>query len=102
MVDFFKTIKLLYSKTKRSFRCECVKLGVLFLTAGSDLAGHRNVGKNKRTKYCEVIKLIVNKFQMQARQGVLFLTAGSDLAGHSNVGKNKRTKYCVVDKAYCK
>ena len=30
--------------------------GVLFLTAGSDLAGHRNVGKNKRTKYYEADK----------------------------------------------
>ena len=33
-----------------------VRQGVLFLTAGSDLAGHRNVGKNKRTKYYEAYK----------------------------------------------
>ena len=30
--------------------------GVLILTAGSDLVGRRNVGKIKRTKYCEVDK----------------------------------------------
>ena len=46
------------------------------------------------------IRLIVNKFQMQARRGVLALTAGSDLVGRRNVGKVKRTKYCEVYKAY--
>ena len=30
--------------------------GVLILTAGGDLVGRRNVGKIKRTKYCEVDK----------------------------------------------
>ena len=28
------------------------RLGVLLLTAGSDLIGRRKVGKSKRTKYC--------------------------------------------------
>ena len=39
-----------------SFRCKRVKLGVLFLTAGSVLCVRRNVGKNKRTKYYEADK----------------------------------------------
>ena len=33
-----------------------VRRGVFALSAGSDLVGHRNVGKAKRTKYYEADK----------------------------------------------
>ena len=39
--------------------------GVLALTAGGDLLGRRNVGKVKRTMYCDVDKayfLVINQF----------------------------------------
>ena len=42
-------------KFKISFRCEQDE-AFCFLTAGSDLVGRRNVGKSKRTKYCDADK----------------------------------------------